>query len=349
MMYEDLTLLSTQELLGLPPVQWLLADLIPKEGFGGLVGAPAGGKSFIALDWAMSISEGIPWGIYNVTQAPVVYVAAEGGRGIQQRVRAWMKMHEKIDLPAMYFLLSPLYVREEGTVEAFLSMLEDIDVWPGLIVLDTLSRSFGGGEENASADMGHFVDSITRLAVGRRMAALIVHHTNAIGNRERGSTAFRGAADAMFMCKATKDDHGRIIAIELKNDKQKDAAEMESIWLRPEAMHGSMILEHIEAPEKGKKAASKVNPMRTVDMLSVLGTFDEPPTWKEWRLACGIEKNTFNMRIRRLIENGDLIKDNGRYSRMPANIDLADTEVDSGVETPRKTSRDTQAKTGRKT
>ncbi len=324
MMYEDLTLLSTQELLGLPPVQWLLADLIPKEGFVGLVGAPAGGKSFIALDWAMSISEGIPWGTYAVTQAPVVYVAAEGGRGIQQRVRAWMKAHDLLDLPAMYFLLSPLYVREEGTVEAFLEMLEEIDVWPGLIVLDTLSRSFGGGEENASADMGHFVDAITRLAVGRRMAALIVHHTNAIGNRERGSTAFRGAADAMFMCKATKDDKGRIIAIELKNDKQKDAAEMESIWLRPEAVHGSMILEHIEAPEKAKKGPREPAAMRKVDMLKVLAAAPEGMTWNEWRLASGLNKDQFNFRLRRLVnKDGDAFKEGSRYFVTPTTVDLA--------------------------
>ena len=150
MLYDDLQLLSTQELLSLPPTEWLLDQLIPKEGFVGLFGQPGDGKSFIALDWAMCIAEGKPWlGIYPCTQSPVIYVAAEGGRGIQQRVKAWMYHYGYKDLPAMYYLLSPLYVREEGTVEAFIDHLEEQNVWPGLIVLDTLSRSFGGGEENA--------------------------------------------------------------------------------------------------------------------------------------------------------------------------------------------------------
>ena len=30
----------------------------------------------------------------NVKQGPVVYVAAEGGRGIRKRVRAWMNEHD---------------------------------------------------------------------------------------------------------------------------------------------------------------------------------------------------------------------------------------------------------------
>ncbi|MES2391306.1 MAG: 2-amino-4-hydroxy-6-hydroxymethyldihydropteridine diphosphokinase, partial [Acidobacteriota bacterium] len=84
------------------------ADLIPKEGFVGLVGAPAGGKSFIALDWAMSISEGIPWGVYNVTQAPVVYVAAEGGVGVYKRLAALRKHYPDCGDVPFYILKFPV-------------------------------------------------------------------------------------------------------------------------------------------------------------------------------------------------------------------------------------------------
>lgn len=333
MLYDDLTLLSTQELLTLPPIEWLLKDLIPKEGFVGLYGQPGGGKSFIALDWAMCIAEGRPWlGIYPTVQKPVVYVAAEGGRGIQQRVRAWMAHYGYRDLPAMYYLLSPLYVREEGTVEKFLDELEDMDVWPGLIVLDTLSRSFGGGEENASADMGHFVDQITKLAAGRRMAALIVHHTSVGGKRERGSTAFRGAADAMFGCFAEKDpESGRILRIELKNDKQKDGAECPSVYMRPVEAPPSLILEVTEGPEKKTKGPKEREPMRKVDMLAVLAVAENGMTWQEWRLATGMDKNRFGRRLKRLGDDLEIIKENGRYYPMPATKDLAFSEDDDGA------------------
>lgn len=329
MLYEDLELLSTQELLNLPPAKWLMRDLIPKEGFVGLYGAPGGGKSFIALDWAMCISEGRPWlGVYETQQAPVIYVAAEGGRGIQQRAREWMKFYGYQDLIAMYWLLNPLYVREEGTVEKFLETLEDRDIWPGLIVLDTLSRSFGGGEENASADMGHFVDQITKLAQGRRMASLIVHHTNATGNRERGSSAFRGAADAMFGCRATKDkDTNNIIAIELKNDKQKDATEAPAIWLRPKAGERSVVLELTDAPTTTKqdKPRPRIN---TSSMLVVLAANPNGLSWSEWRALCGLGKDVFNGRIKKLIANGEIYRTaQGIYFLYPANEDVPDDEV----------------------
>lgn len=331
MLYDDIDLLSTQELLSLPPTKWLLDSLIPEEGFVGLYGQPGSGKSFIALDWAMCIAEGRPWlGIYNCQQAPVIYVAAEGGRGIQKRVWAWMQHYGYKDLPAMYFLLSPLYVREEGTVEKFIDKLEDEDVWPGLIVLDTLSRSFGGGEENASADMGHFVDQITKLAVGRRMAALIVHHTNVGGARERGSTAFRGAADAMFGCFAEKDKNtNRIIRIELKNDKQKDGADAPAIFLRPmDDVTSSLIMEPTEGPEPKDRGPKMPAAMRKSDMLLVLNTAENGMTWQEWRLASGIDKNRFNKRVKKLTDDGLIIKELGRYFPMPANKDLADLGED---------------------
>jgi AAA domain-containing protein len=329
MLYEDIDLLTTNELLSLPPVKWLMEPLIPQEGFVGLCGQPGDGKSFIALDWAMCIAEGRPWlGVYPTVQCPVVYVAAEGGRGIQQRVRAWMKHYGYQNLPAMYFLLSPLYIREEGTVEAFLDKLDDEQIWPGLIVLDTLSRSFGGGEENASADMGHFVDMMTKLAQGRRMAALVVHHMNALGTRERGSTAFRGATDAMFMCKATKDkESGRILNIELKNDKQKDAAENPSIWLKPmEDVNKSLIFEASDPPEKLARGPKLPAPMRVQDMVAVLAVAENGLTWNEWRIATGITKDAFNMRVRKLTMDSIIVKENGRYYLIPTNKDIANVD-----------------------
>lgn len=331
-LYADIDLLSTRELLGLPPVRYLMDGLIPEEGFVGLYGAPASGKSFIALDWAMCISEGRPWlGTYRTTQTPVVYVAAEGGRGIQQRVAAWMRHYGYRDLGAMYFLLNPLYVREEGVVEEFIDHLIDIDVRPGLIVLDTLSRSFGGGEENASADMGEFVDQMTRLASATRMAALVVHHKNATGTRERGSTAFRGAADAMFSCSADRDKAtNRIIRVELVNDKQKDGAEAEPIYLAPIAdVTKSLVFEQCEAPAKKDKGTGVPQPMRKVDMLTYLGGAENGLTFTEWRLGTGVPKATFKRRLNKLMVDREIYKDdNGRYFVYPNNVDLIDEEDD---------------------
>lgn len=337
-LYEDIDLLTTSALMRLPPAEWLVQGLIPKEGFAAIYGAPASAKSFVALDWAMCVSEGRPWlGRVPVQPSPVVYIAAEGGRGIKKRVAAWMQHYGYTDLPGMYWLLNPLYIREEGTVEAFLETLEEQDIWPGMIVLDTLSRSFGGGDENASTDMGNFVDRMTELAGGRRMACLVIHHSNATGQRERGHTAFKGAVDTMFRCSATRNDDGRIIMVELQTVKQKDDEEAPPVYLRPVQVTtgtidgqptGSIVLEETEAPEKTSKPGIPA-PMRTQDMLQLLNVAEDGLTWGEWRIAANLDKNRFNRRIKRLTEEGHIYRDGQRYYRMPAGADLA---ADDGEE-----------------
>lgn len=331
----DYALLTTEELLMLPPPRWLIQDLLPDGGFVGLYGAPGSGKSFVALDWAMCISQGRPWlGRYATMQTPVIYVAAEGGRGIQQRVRAWMEHYKVPQLPAIYFRLHPIYIREEGAVEEFLADLEGFvhedlgpeGINPGLLVLDTLSRSFGAGDENASTDMGHFVDRMTELAKEQRMATLIVHHTNKQGASERGHTSFRGAADAMFKVEGHKDDTGALLYSVVKNDKQKDSADAPPIYLQPVTVARSLAFGWMDPPEKAVKGPKEPAPMRKVDAYKVLAASEDGYTWREWKLATGLDKTQFNNRLRKLLADSDIYKDNGRYYVTPANADIAGVE-----------------------
>ena len=54
-------LLSTDDLLRLPPPSYLMDGLIPENGLVTLYGPPSGGKSFMALEWSICISEGRAW------------------------------------------------------------------------------------------------------------------------------------------------------------------------------------------------------------------------------------------------------------------------------------------------
>jgi hypothetical protein len=160
------------------------------------------------------------------------------------------------------------------------------------------------------------------------MAALIVHHMNVKGERERGSTAFRGAADAMFGCRAEKDkENGRILRIELKNDKQKDGAEAPPIYLRPaDNTKYSLVMEHTEGPEPKERGPKERTPMRVVDMLACLAIAEDGLTWNEWRIGSGIGKPVFNRRLKKLIADGEVFKENGRYFIWPTNVDVAGSE-----------------------
>lgn len=325
----DIDLLNTRQLLALPPPRWLIKDVLPEGDYSVLWGPSGQGKSFIALDWAVCLATGRPWqGVYPTLMGPVVYIAAEGGRGIQKRVRALMTTYGLGDVPGLYFLIKPLYVREEGVIEAFLDELATQDIWPNLVIVDTLSRSFGGGEENASADMGEFIDTVTRMAADRFMTALVIHHSNATGARERGHTSLKCGANAMLQCRAEKDTQDRLTGVFLSNDKQKDDETAQMIYLAVEPVASSLVLKLAPTPEKAKKDRGPhvLTPMRKADMLTVLAAAEDGYTFAEWRLATGIPRRTFARRVAQLIQDGELIKDDGRYSAMPAVLDLAELD-----------------------
>lgn len=331
-------LLTHDELIELPDPRWLLDGLIPENGFVSIYGRSGDGKSFVALDMALCIATGTPWlGRYPVTRAPVIYIAAEGGRGIKRRVEAWRQHHGFDNLLGIYFMLDPLYVRQEGVIEEFGTALETLRVRPGLVVLDTLSRSFGGGEENSSVDMGTFVEEVTKLCKGieqadpepgnewpLEMSVLVVHHKNATGQRERGSTVFKAALDAAFDCTASHDPDGKITSICLSTDKQKDDVPLSPIYMAPKELEaGSLVFELTEPPAKQPRVAPAApKPMTAKDVYKILTLSEQGYSWGEWRLATGLEKIPFNNRYRQLERAGLVYRAEGRYHAI-TNIDPA--------------------------
>lgn len=337
-------LITTEELLRLPPASWLIQNLVPENGFTALYGMPGSGKSFVALDMAMCVSTGRAWlGRFTTKKSPVVYIAAEGGRGIQQRVRAWMQHYGVADLPAILFMLAPLHIRDEGVAEAFLDELtwggreEPRDMFPGLIVVDTLSRCFSGGDENASKDMSEFVDRISFVAQKRRTACMVVHHTNAQGIKERGHTSLRGGVDTMLHCRVEKraglpGERPTIEYVEVSNTKQKDGEESGALFIEPILGLPSLVFKEMAVPPapKGKKAngAGPAAPMRRSDMLLLLASHPDGLTWSEWRVMSGIPRTTFKKRLNQLVGDGEIYKDDvsGRYCIYPAGKDVAELE-----------------------
>jgi len=70
---------------------------------------------------------------------------------------------------------------------------------PVLIVLDTLARCFGGGDENSTQDMSRFVSACDAIRRGYGCTMLVVHHTgHADKNRARGAIALKAALDAEY-------------------------------------------------------------------------------------------------------------------------------------------------------
>ncbi len=93
-------ILSRDEILAAPPLQWRVKGVIPSRGLAAMSGQSRAGKSFLVFDMACAIAEGRSWFGYRTKVCPIVYVCLEGEAGFKHRVEAWEKQNGRPCPPA---------------------------------------------------------------------------------------------------------------------------------------------------------------------------------------------------------------------------------------------------------
>ena len=258
---EPFRLLSCDDLLDLPDPVWLIDAVLP-AGQGVIYGPPSTFKSFIALDMAMSIASGLPWQGRDLKQGHVVYVAAEGVGGLKLRTQAWRQHREWPRLDGMHFVAEAVNLLDKTTIARTAGTLEMVGAPVVLLVIDTMARSMVGGDENSARDVGLFIHALDCQDV---MARLIVHHTGADGERERGSTALRGASD--MVARAEREEGSA--RVRLVCDKPpKDGEPWAPIEMRRERVASSVVLEQVAPMEAVSHAVEE----RRKKVLAFVGT-----------------------------------------------------------------------------
>lgn len=195
--------LTRADRIEIRPPDWLLRGALERDAFALVFGDPGCGKSFLAIDWACRVATGTPWRGHVVKAGSVVYVAGEGQHGFGRRIRAWSE-HHGVGLDGVPLYLSPAVAMPDpadlkALVAAIDTGVDSVGQRPALIVLDTLARNFGGGDENATQDMGRFVMACDAVRGRYGCTILVVHHTgHADKSRARGAIALKAALDAEY-------------------------------------------------------------------------------------------------------------------------------------------------------
>lgn len=205
-------------------VSWLVDGILPANGLSVIYGNPGVGKTFISLDWSMAIAQGMHWHGRLVQPGEVVYVVAEGWRGIKDRVAAWKAANGALttERTGVAFVGRPLRMLDDHDAEMFVNIVRDGGIEPALVVIDTLARNAVGVDENNAKDMGRVVSYADYVREELNTAVLLVHHArkNAEGRAVlRGSSALSGAADMIALVEQEEDDTAHLV---MKNDKMKD-------------------------------------------------------------------------------------------------------------------------------
>ena len=247
--------------------QYLIHGIMEQKSLGQMFGEPGSGKSFVAIDVACSISSGKDFHGRTVEDGPVIYVAGEGRRGVVRRINAWAIAHA-IDLENM-----PLYVSRTAVginngnnlpdLKAEISHIAKQHGAPALIILDTLARNFGDGDENDTRDMTRFIAEVDRINDEFECASLIVHHAgHGEKSRARGSSALKGALDVEYKI-SKQDDRIKMSCTKMKDDEE------------PDPLLFYLIPAEIGDDDKGNSIVSAVLEFRGT------GTGDSPT--KSWR------------------------------------------------------------------
>jgi AAA domain len=230
-------LLTLDEIEAIEPPVFLIEGVLPKGGLSMIWGRSGALKSFVALDAGMCIATGMPWHGKAVKQGLVIYLAAEGSHGLGRRAIGWMRTRGRDVKGRPKFRLIPqsLALVSNEDLVALLQAIAALGEMPVLIIIDTVARTFGAGDENKQADMNAYVGAADRLREATGAHVMVVHHSGVHEDkRERGSNVLRGAADTIIKVSRQGDK------IDLINrgpeGKQKDAEEFKTVKLESRAV-----------------------------------------------------------------------------------------------------------------
>jgi hypothetical protein len=306
-----------------------------------LVSESGTGKTFLLLSQAAAVTTGTDWHGRSVRAGSVAYVSYEGDAlGLRLRALREVQGHR---LECLYFLqqsesLSPYIDRDrvELAGPGELAVRESLDDLRAslagkglppvrLLVIDTVRASMSGSEDS-SEHVSAYLRAVRRLATHVPEAGVILaHHSGwqdgeARRKRERGSSAFRGNADATMYLELDEDmpERGEARLI-LTTHKIRDAEKpaplhllRRRVTLNEADVRGEPVTSCVidkdyrtpaerEAAEQAEAAAVK----RSVDlrMLRIISEHPETSTSQEQiRIALGGRRIHVQASVARLIQ-----------------------------------------------
>lgn len=307
-------------LANIKPIEWLIKGLLETDALSMLFGPSNSGKSFVAVDFACCVATGAAWLGHSVRPGPVFYVAGEGHAGLARRLAAWQKdRNVSLATADLYKSERAVLLLDKAAAEA---LAEDIDrrvkqgmPVPQLVVIDTLARNFGDGDENTAADASRFIENVDTLIRKRwKCHVMVVHHSGHSAERARGSSAFKAAMDQELS--VTPKGPGLILEVTKMKDAERPAAKpltfkRVEVGVDPETEEPieSAVLEQAGDPfnfvVSRKAGGGEIKARQVVDLL--LGT----QGWAGWPWFCeslGCAKLTGQRIVNELVNQGILEK-----------------------------------------
>ncbi len=211
-----------------PVPSWTIDEVIPSDGIAILYGPRSSLKTFVALDMALCIATGRPWGRpadgHEIINAgPVVFAAGEGAGRFRFRRQAW-EQSRGVTLGAEFMFSDRLpRLGDEAEVVAFIQALKPLK--PAAVFLDTLTRAMSGLDENKAPDHAMAYDAVSAIQRHLGCPVILIGHTGKdVGQGLRGSSVLPDNVDTMLLVEREGD------RVAVKVTKQKDGRDDFKPW-----------------------------------------------------------------------------------------------------------------------
>jgi hypothetical protein len=208
------------DLLAQPERFYFLKGVVSRGELSVWWGPPKCGKSFLLMHVAYALSQGRSVFGRRTRPARVLYIACEGKSGLRGRIEALVEQHGLSE--GFLAIAQAVDLFNEGDTDTIVAIVlrDRVDI----LVVDTLNRVMGGGDENSSADLGLVIYNVDRIRAETGAHVAIVHHGTKNGTGgPRGHGSLAGAADALI--EVTKAEDGtRTATLQNAKDDPSDQA-----------------------------------------------------------------------------------------------------------------------------
>ena len=260
-----------------PDPTWIVKDLISERSTVMMFGASGSYKSFLALDIALAVATGKDTFGSPTKEGLVFYGALEGKAHLKKARRAWRALKgidHKID---NFFVGRAPMIGVDGEMQEFGDEIKKRckGKMPSIIIIDTLSKSMAGMNENDASDAGKFIQFCDSLVEHFGCTVIAIHHNGKEENRgARGSSAFLAGFDTVLEVKAWKAT--KAVAVFVR--KHKDAEERETPWTFEGRITGASLTFEATTPEQHRQLtgdSGQLTPKAVGTTLKQLGAFGE--------------------------------------------------------------------------
>ena len=310
--------LPLSEFLNRPSQQWLIPEVLPRDGLALVYGESGSYKSFLVMDWSFCLATGTPWLGRRVAHGPVAYIAAEGGYGIGKRVNAWLVHHQRFfrnmqelnqQVPVCMYEGSIILQESSDVAQLVTALQEDFTEPPVLVVIDTLSRCSPGADEVSNTDMARVLASADSIRQLFHCTVLIVHHEGKDKERgPRGASALLANVETAILTAPNGMGSTKVESI-----KAKDAPKFKPFYLEAkEVSFGPLPEDTSLVLIEGDEDEIEANPRRPESHSVVLACLqDKQLTFTELKQACrdaGQKEDTFKSAFSALNKARSIVK-----------------------------------------